>query len=89
MTRYVETCLAGHTAEKMKHKKNPDRYSAAFDLKLCQGCPHADRCHAKPDKNMNYLRYKASSIGCRFVAKPKKTKLSLIPFTGGQVLRTP
>jgi hypothetical protein len=54
---YVETCPAGHAPERVKHKKKTDRYSAAFDPKLCQGCPHADHCPIKPGKKMNYLHY--------------------------------
>jgi hypothetical protein len=54
---YVETCPAGHAPERVKHKKKTDRYSAAFDPKLCQGCPHAEHCPVKPGKKMNYLRY--------------------------------
>jgi hypothetical protein len=54
---YVEACPAGHAPERVKHKKKTDRYSAAFDPKLCQGCPHADHCPVQPGKKMNYLRY--------------------------------
>ncbi|MDJ0669145.1 MAG: transposase [Desulfobacterales bacterium] len=54
---YVESCPAGHTPEQVKHKKKTDRYSAAFDPKLCQGCPHVDHCPVKPGKRKNYLRY--------------------------------
>jgi len=38
---YVEACPAGHVPALVKHKKKTDRYSAAFDPTLCQGCPHA------------------------------------------------
>ncbi len=54
---YVVSCPAGHAPERVKHKKKTDRYSAGFDPKLCQGCPHADHCPVKPGKKMNYLRY--------------------------------
>lgn len=54
---YVETCPAGHVPEQVKHKKKTDRYSAAFDPRLCQGCPHAKHCPVKPGKKKNYLRY--------------------------------
>jgi hypothetical protein len=64
----------------MKHKKNPDRYSAAFDLKLCQGCPHADRCHAKPDKNMNYLRYNGKQYRLSVRRKAEKNEAFIDTF---------
>ncbi len=54
---YVVSCPAGHAPERVKHKKKTDRYSAAFDPKLCQGCLHSDHCPVKPGKKMNYLRY--------------------------------
>jgi len=54
---YVESCPAGHVPDQVKHKKKTDRYSAAFDPKLCQGCPHAEHCPVKPGKKKNFLRY--------------------------------
>ncbi len=54
---YVVTCPAGHAPERVKHKKKSDRYSAAFDPRLCQGCAHADHCPVQPGKRKNYLRY--------------------------------
>ena len=51
---YVEAC---HAPERVKHKKKTDRYSAAFDPRLCQECPHAEHCPVKPGKRMNFLRY--------------------------------
>ena len=54
---YVEACPAGHSPERVKHKKKTDRYSAAFDPGLCQGCPHAADCPVTPGKKKNYLRY--------------------------------
>jgi hypothetical protein len=54
---YVETCPAGHAPVRVKHKNKTDRYSAAFDPTLCQGCPHAEHCPVKAGKKMNYLRY--------------------------------
>ena len=47
---YVEACPAGHAPERVKHKQKTDRYSAAFDPKLCQGCLHSDHCPVKPGK---------------------------------------
>ena len=54
---YVVSCPAGHVPSQVKHKKKTDRYSAAFDHKHCQGCPHAVHCPVKPGKKKNYLRY--------------------------------
>lgn len=54
---YVESCPAGHAPERVKYKKKTDRYSAAFDPALCQGCPHAGHCPVKPGKKKTYLRY--------------------------------
>jgi hypothetical protein len=54
---YVEICPAGHAPEQVKHKKKTDRYSAAFDPTLCQGCPLAEHCPVRPGKKKNYLRY--------------------------------
>jgi hypothetical protein len=54
---YVESCPAGHVPDQVKYKKKTDRYSAAFDPKLCQGCPLAEHCPVKPGKKKNFLRY--------------------------------
>jgi hypothetical protein len=54
---YVESCPAGHVPDQVKYKKKTDRYSAAFDPTLCQGCPHAEHCPVKPGKKKNFLRY--------------------------------
>lgn len=54
---YVETCPASHVPDQVKYKKKTDRYSAAFDPTLCQGCPHAEHCPVKPGKKKNFLRY--------------------------------
>ena len=48
---------AGHAPDQVKYKKKTDRYSAAFDPKLCQGCPLAEHCPVKPGKKKNFLRY--------------------------------
>ena len=71
---YVETCPAGHAPEQVKHKKKTDRYSAAFDPTLCQGCPHAEHCPVKPGKKKNYLRYSGKQYRLSVRRKAEKSE---------------
>jgi hypothetical protein len=71
---YVEACPAGHVPERVKHKKKTDRYSAAFDPKLCQGCPHAEHCPVKPGKKKNYLRYSGKQYRLSVRRKAEKSE---------------
>ncbi len=71
---YVETCPAGHVPEQVKHKKKTDRYSAAFDSTLCQGCPHAGHCPVKPGKKKNYLRYSGKQYRLSVRRKAEKSE---------------
>ena len=71
---YVETCPAGHAPEQVKHKKKTDRYSAAFDPKLCQGCPHAEHCPVQPGKKKNYLRYSGKQYRLSVRRKAEKSE---------------
>ena len=59
---YVEACPAGHVPERVKHKKKTDRYSAAFDPRLCQGCQHAEHCPVKPGKKIELSALQRQAI---------------------------
>ena len=71
---YVEACPAGHAPEQVKHKKKTDRYSAAFDPKLCQGCPLAEHCPVQPGKKKNYLRYSGKQYRLSVRRKAEKSE---------------
>jgi len=71
---YVEACPAGHVPERVKHKKKTDRYSAAFDPKLCQGCPLAEHCPVKPGKKKNFLRYSGKQYRLSVRRKAEKSE---------------
>lgn len=54
---YVTTCPAGNAPMHVKYKKKTDRFSAAFNQKVCDTCPLFDQCKLVPGKNKYFLRY--------------------------------
>jgi hypothetical protein len=54
---YITACPAGHSPEKVKHKKKKNRYSAYFGLDHCTTCPHVGHCPAQAGKKNYYVRY--------------------------------
>jgi hypothetical protein len=50
----IIACPAGHSPVRVRFKK---RFSAAFSLSDCRGCPQQERRPVKPGKKAAYLRY--------------------------------
>ena len=70
---YVASCPQGHKPEKVKHKKKRQRYSAYFAPSLCQACPHAKACPAKPGKKFYSVHYDAKQLRLTLRRKIEKT----------------
>jgi hypothetical protein len=51
----ISVCPQGQHPVKTKRKKN--RFTAAFDSRQCQCCPHRSQCPVKKGKKYYYLRY--------------------------------
>ncbi len=56
-TGRVISCPAGHSPYKVSYKKKTKRFSARFDSKQCQSCPHYDQCPVKAGKKKYLLHY--------------------------------
>lgn len=56
---YITACPAGHSPNKVKHKKKGNRYGAYFGLDCCTICPRFEHCPAQPGKKNYYVRYSA------------------------------
>lgn len=59
----IITCPQGCSPIKVRRKK---RFSAAFPLNDCQGCPRQDDCPVSPGKKAAYLRYSAKEVRLAF-----------------------
>jgi len=55
----IIACPEGHSPVRASHKK---RFSAAFNVDDCQGCPQQQRCPVKPGKKAAYYRYSAKDV---------------------------
>jgi len=64
---YAATCPAGHCPERVGYKKKTDRFSAAFNKKICIECPLIGQCKLKEGKNHFFLHY--SSKQCRLAVR--------------------
>jgi hypothetical protein len=53
----VLTCPEGKEPYEVRYKKKMQRYSARFDLKGCNFCPHVNHCPVMPGKKNYFLRY--------------------------------
>lgn len=55
----VTACPEGRSPVRVSFKK---RFSAAFGLDDCRGCPQRERCPVKPAKKAAYLRYSKKEV---------------------------
>jgi hypothetical protein len=55
----ITACPEGHGPVRVRFKK---RFSAAFSLGDCLGCPQQEQCPVKPGKKAAYLRYSEKEV---------------------------
>jgi hypothetical protein len=66
------SCPAGHAPQVTKRKKT--RWSAGFDLSVCNKCPLAVDCPAKAGKSHSFLRYEQKAA--RVASRRRQEKLA-------------
>ena len=55
----IIACPEGHSPVRVSHKK---RFSTAFNVDDCRGCPQQEHCPVKPGKKAAYYRYSAKDV---------------------------
>lgn len=55
----ITACPEGHSPMRVRFKK---RFSAAFSLDDCRGCPQQENCPVKPARKAAYVRYSKKEV---------------------------
>ena len=69
----VERCPAGYEPQRQEQSRDGKSVNAYFDKEKCSGCPYADKCPTRSNKNSRVLRFTPSQVACAQRRKEQQT----------------